>query len=220
MLELCHIGGMAEPTLDKCFPVHSAICHCLIGPTPSPSPMPESALFTNLDGIPNPSFMCHLLAGTLCTGALRPGDRFPGTSLLSRPLRPGIAASSGPASGVVSHGPAARPAVLLPVPLRHVCLRSAGLKQFPLDWCPSGHSRLIPRWILSRGVRPFPVHRCPAGSSRLVSRRPLSIDVRLVISTCCRPVPFGWFPHRCTRRGVAVYPDPAGRAYSNARAGV
>ena len=99
MLGWCHIGGMAEPTLDKCFPVHSAICHCLIGPTPSPSPMPESALFTNLDGIPNPSFMCHLLAGTLCTGALRPGDRFPGTSLLSRPLHPGIAASSGTGSG-------------------------------------------------------------------------------------------------------------------------
>ena len=53
MLELCHIGGMAEPTLDKCFPVHSAICHCLIGPTPSPSPMPESALFTNRDRPPS-----------------------------------------------------------------------------------------------------------------------------------------------------------------------
>ena len=143
-----------------------------------------------------------------------------GPYLLSSRLRPGIAASRGPASGVVSHGPAARPAVLLPVPLRHVCLRSAGLKQFPLDWCPSGHSRLISRRILSRGVRPFPVHRCPAGSSRLVSGRPLSIDLRSVISTCCRPVPLGCFPPRCIRGGVAVYPDPAGRAYSNARAGV
>ena len=143
-----------------------------------------------------------------------------GPYLLSSPLRPGIAASRGPASGVVSHGRAARPAVLLPVPLRHVCLRSAGLKLFALDWCPSGHSRLLSRRILSCGVRPFTLHRCPEGSSRLVSGRPLSIDLRSVISTCCRPVPLGWFPHRCTRRGVAVYPDPAGRAYSNARAGV
>ena len=122
-----------------------------------------------------------------------------GPYLLSSPLRPGIAASRGPASGVVSHGRAARPAVLLPVPLRHVCLRSAGFKPFALDWCPSGHSRLISRRILSRGVRPFPVHRCPAGSSRLVSGRPLSIDLRSVISTCCRPVPLGCFPPRCIR---------------------
>jgi hypothetical protein len=122
-----------------------------------------------------------------------------GPYLLSSPLRPGIAASRGPASGVVSHGRAARPAVLLPVPLRHVCLRSAGFKPFALDWCPSGHSRLISRRILSRGVRPFPVHRCPAGSSRLVSGRCLSIDLGSVISTCCRPVPLGCFPPRCIR---------------------
>ena len=50
--------------------------------------------------------------------------------LLSSHLRPGIAASRGPASGVVSHGPAARPAVLLPVPLRHVAL-------FYVHRCPS-----------------------------------------------------------------------------------
>ena len=133
-----------------------------------------------------------------------------GPYLLSSHLRPGRAASRGPASGVVSHGPAARPAVLLPVPMRHVCLRSAGLKLFALDWCPSGHSRLLSRRILSHGVRPI---RCPAGSSRLVSVRPPTIDFRSVISTCCGPVPLGWFPPRCTSRGVAVYPDPAGRAY-------
>ena len=143
-----------------------------------------------------------------------------GPYLLSSPLHPGIVASRGPASGAVSHGRAARPAVLLPVPLRHVCLRSAGLKPFALDWCPSGHSRLLSRRILSRGVRPLPLHRCPAGSSRRVSGRGLSIDFQSVISTCCRPVPLGWFPPRCTRRGIAVYPDPAGRAYNNARAGV
>ena len=135
-------------------------------------------------------------------------------------MRPGIPASRGPASGVVSHGRAARPAVLLPVPLRHVCLRSAGFKPFALDWCPSGHSRLLSRRILSRGVRPLPLHRCPAGSSRLVSGGGLSIDLRSVISTCCGPVPLGWFPPRCTRRGVALYLDPRGRAYSNTRAGV
>ena len=122
-----------------------------------------------------------------------------GPYLLSSHLRPGIPASRGPASGVVSHGPAARPAVLLPVPLRHVCLRSAGLKQFALDWCPSGHSRLPSRRILSRGVRPIPLHWCPAGSSRLASVRPLSIDLGSVISTCCRPVPLGCFPPRCIR---------------------
>ena len=143
-----------------------------------------------------------------------------GSYLLSSPLRPGIAASRGPASGVVSHGPAACTAVLLPVPVRHVCLRSAGLKLFALDWRPSGHSRLLSRRILSCGVRPFPLHRCPEGSSRLVSGRPLSIDLRSVISTCCRPVPLACFPPRCIRGGVAVYPDPAGRPYSNARAGV
>ena len=143
-----------------------------------------------------------------------------GPYLLSSPLRSGLAASRGPASGVVSHGAARCPAVLLPLPLRHVGLRSAGLKQFALDWCPYGHSRLRSRRILSRGVRPVPLHRCPAGSSRFVSDRRLSIHFRSVISTCCGPVPLGWFPPRCTRRGVAVYPDPVGRAYSNARAGV
>ena len=130
--------------------------------------------------------------------------------LLSSPLRPGIAASRGPASGVVSHGRAARPAVLLPVPLRHVCLRSAGLKPFALGWCPSGHSHLLSRRILSRGVRPFPVHRCPAGSSRLVSGRPLSIDLRSVISTCCRPVPLGCFPPRCTAEQLRYIPSRQG----------
>ena len=136
-----------------------------------------------------------------------------GPYLLSSPLRPGIAASRGPASGVVSHGRAARPAVLLPVPLRHVCLRSAGFKPFALDWCPSGHSRLLSRRILSHGVRPIPLYQCAAGSCRLVSIRPLSIDFRSVISTCRGSIPLGWFPPRCTSRGVAVYPDPAGRAY-------
>ena len=53
MLGWCHLGGMAEATLNKCFPVHSDICRCLLGPTPSPSPMPESALFTNLDRPPS-----------------------------------------------------------------------------------------------------------------------------------------------------------------------
>ena len=143
-----------------------------------------------------------------------------GPYLLSSHLRPRRAGSRGPASVVVSHGPAARPAVLLPVPMRRVCLRSAGLKLFALDWCPSGHSRLLSRRILSHGVRPIPLYRCAAGSSRLVSVRPLSIDFRSVISTCCGPVPLGWFPPRCTSRGVAGYPDTAGRAYSNARAGV
>ena len=139
---------------------------------------------------------------------------------LSNPLCQRIAGSRGPASGVVSHGPAVRPAVLLQVPLRHVCLRSAGLKPFALDWYPSGDSRLLSRRILSRGVRSLPLHRCAAGSTRLVSGRPLSIDFRSVISTCFRPVPLGCFPPRCTRRGAAVYPDPAGRAHSYARAGL
>ena len=104
-----------------------------------------------------------------------------GPYLLSSHLRPGIPASRGPASGVVSHCPAGRPGVLLPAPLRHVCLRSAGLKQFALDWCPSGHSRLLSRRILSRGVRSLPilsicVRRAPlalfrAGHSRLTSGR-------------------------------------------------
>ena len=143
-----------------------------------------------------------------------------GPYLLSSHLRPGIPASRGPASGVVSHCPAGRPGVLLPAPLRHVCLRSAGLKQFALDWCPSGHSRLLSRRILSRGVRPIPLHWCPAGSSRLASVRPLSSDFRSFNSTCCGPVPLVWFPPRCTRRGVALYLDPRGRAYSNTRAGV
>ena len=132
---------------------------------------------------------------------------------LSNPLCQRIAGSRGPASGVVSHGPAARPAVLLPVSVRHVGLRSAGLKLFALDWCPSGHSRMLSRRILSHGIRPIPLYQCPAGASRLVSLRPLSIDFRSVISTCRRSIPLGWFPPRCTSRGVAVYPDPAGRAY-------
>ena len=136
-----------------------------------------------------------------------------GPYLLSSHLRPGRAASRGPASGVVSHGPAARPAVLLPVSVRHVGLRSAGLKLLALDWCPSGHSRLLSRRILSHGIRPIPLYQCPAGASRLVSLRPLSIDFRSVISTCRGSIPLGWFPPRCTSRGVAVYPDPAGRAY-------
>ena len=80
-----------------------------------------------------------------------------GPYLLSSHLRPRRAASRVLASVVVSHGPAARPAVLLPVPMRRVCLRSAGLKLFALDWCPSGHSRLLSRRILSHGVRPIPL---------------------------------------------------------------
>ena len=143
-----------------------------------------------------------------------------GPYLLSSHLRPRRAGSRGPASVVVSHGHAARPTVRLPVPMRRVCLRSAGVELFALDWCPSGHSRLLSRRILSHGVRPIPLYQCAAGSCRLVSIRPLSIDFRSVISTCCGPVPLGWFPPRCTSRGVAGYPDPAGRAYSNARAGV
>ena len=143
-----------------------------------------------------------------------------GPYFLSRHLRPGIPASRGPASGVVSHCPAGRLHVLLPEPLRHVCLRSAGLKQFPLAWCPSGQSSLLSRRIISCGVRPIPLHWCPAGSSRLASVRPLSSDFRSFNSTCCGPVPLVWFPPRCTRRGVALYLDPRGRAYSNTRAGV
>ena len=114
-----------------------------------------------------------------------------GPYLLSSHLRPRRAASRGPAPVVVSHGPAARPAVLLPVPMRRACLRSAGLKRFALDWCPSGHSRLLSRRILSHGVRLIPLYRCAAGSSRIVSIRPLSIGIRSVISTCCGPVPLG-----------------------------
>ena len=89
-------------------------------------------------------------------------------------------------------------------------LRSTGYRPFPLDWCPSGHSRLLSSRILSRGGRPLPLHPCPAVSSRLVSGRPLSIDFRPYISTCFRPVPLGWSPPRCTRRRVAVYPHRQG----------
>ena len=145
---------------------------------------------------------------------------FPGYPCCTALCVPGSLLHVAPLPAVVSHGRAARPAVLLPVPLRHVCLRSAGLKPFALDWCPSGHSRLLSSRILSRGVRPLPLHRCPAGSSRLVSGRPLSIDFRSVISTCFRPVRLGCFPPPCTRTGVPVYPDTAGRAYTFARAGV
>ena len=133
---------------------------------------------------------------------------------LSNHLCQRIAGSRGPASGVVSHGPAVRAAVLLQVPVRHVCLNHlASLKPFDLDWHQSSDSRLLSRRIISRGVRSLPLHRCAAGSTRLVSGRPLSIDFRSLISTCCGPVPLAWFPPRCTRRGVAVYPDPARRAY-------
>ena len=44
MLRWCHIGGMAEPTLNKCFPVHCDICRCTL----AHHPMPEGTLFTNL----------------------------------------------------------------------------------------------------------------------------------------------------------------------------
>ena len=44
MLGWCHIGWMAEPNLNKCFPVHCDICRCTL----AHHPMPEGALCTNL----------------------------------------------------------------------------------------------------------------------------------------------------------------------------
>ena len=114
------------------------------------------------------------------------------------------------------HGPAARPAVLLPVPMRHVCLMSAALRLFHLHWYPSGRSGLVSCRILSLGVRPLPRHRCPVGSSRLVSGMSLSIDLRSIHldlfhtrssrlatgrfhSACIWPVALGCLPVGCSR---------------------
>ena len=153
---------------------------------------------------PPPSlyFMCPMLTGTLCTETRCPTDRLPGT-----PCCPAVCVSGSllhvvPLPRIGSHGPAARPVIIL---------QSPGGKLVS--------DQQVKHSFLSIGVRLVTLHRC-AGSSRRAAGRPVSIDFRSVMSTCLGRVPLGWFTQRLTRRGVAVHPDPAGRAQSNSRAGV
>ena len=104
------------------------------------------------------------------------------------------------AGGGTCHGPAARPAVPLPVPMRHASIISLALKLFHLHWSPSGRSGL----------------QFPVGSSPLVSGRFLATGVPLValglypacpsrvtcgqfIPTCFRPVPLALLPAGSTQ---------------------
>ena len=90
---------------------------------------------------------------------------FMGSLLNAAPL-------AGSRGGGTCHGPAARPVVLLPVPMRHVSLISPALKLFHLHWYPSGRSGL----------------QFPVGSSPLVSGRFLATGVRLLplgLSSAC-----------------------------------
>jgi hypothetical protein len=123
---------------------------------------PEDTLFKNigplipwnqllsLSGPPPPCsyFMCPMLTGTLCTLNRRPTDRLPGTPCCPAVCVPGSLLHVAPLPGVCTHGTAARPAVILAVPLRHDFLGSSGERPFPLDWRPSGHSRLLSSRIL------------------------------------------------------------------------
>ena len=140
---------------------------------------------------PTPPSRVTCLLGPFARGPCVQGLEFPEHPCCPGRCVPGSLLHVAPLPVVVAHGPPARPAGILPVPLQHDCLIPTGERQFPLDWCPSGHSRLLSSRILSRGVRPLPLHRCPAGYSRLVSGRPISIDFRSVISTCFRPVRLG-----------------------------
>ena len=103
-----------------------------------------------------------------------------GPYLLSSHLRPRRAGSRGPASVVVSHGPAARPTGLFPVPLRHDRLRSTGENNFlsigvspvTLACFPVASSRVVSDRFLSTGVRPVRLALLRAGRSRLTCGRP------------------------------------------------
>ena len=109
-----------------------------------------------------------------------------GPYLLSSPLRSGLAASRGPASGVVSHGAARCPAVLLPLPLRHVGLRLVSVRSlspaFPSDpfaWCPTGSSPPVSGGLLSLCFGPAPLDSLPVGHLDLLRAR----------SSCLVPAP-------------------------------
>ena len=117
------------------------------------------------------------------------------------------------AGGGTCHGPAARPAVLLPVPMRHVSIISLALKLFHLHWSPSGRSAL----------------QFPVGASPFVSGRFLATGVPVVALglypacpsrlTCGQSIPTWFSPvphcvtdmfHSASIRSVALGRFPVG----------
>ena len=152
-------------------------------------------------------------------GARRPEARFPGISLLYSPLRPGIAASRGPASeGRVSrsccslrgHSPSPS-AAWLSDQLDIDSFLSIGVRPVTLACFPVGSSRVVADRFLSTRVRPCLLALFRAGPSRLTSAVHLDLF----------PARFSWLVpapvHPQTSCGIS---PPAGREYRNARAGV
>ena len=131
---------------------------------------------------------------SIYTETRRPTDRLPGTACCSNVCVPGSLLHAVLLPRIASHSLAGRPVFIL---------QSSGGKLVS--------DQQVKHSFLSIGVRLVTLHRC-AGSSRRAAGRPVSIDFRSVMSTCLGRVPLGWFTHRFTRRGVAVHPDPAGRA--------
>ena len=180
----CHILGESGTSPQQMFPCISTWPAAGSGPHLSPARIPEGKLFRDLGPPipldpgykflrpplrPTPPSCVTCLLGPFARGPDVQGLDFPGPPCCPARCVPGSRLHVAPLPGVVSHGPAARPAGLLPVPLRHDCLRSTGERQFPLDWCQSGHSRLLSSRIISRGVRPLPLAFFRAGPSRSTS---------------------------------------------------
>ena len=158
--------------------------------------------------------MCALLPGAIGTGPCFIELDMPGIPAvwpsaswdrcLTRPRSRGLGAC---------HGPAARPAVLLPVPMRHVSIISVALKLIDQHWSPSVHSAL----------------QFPVGASPFVSGRFLATGVPVVALglypacpsrlTCGQSIPTWFSPvphcvtdmfHSASIRSVALGRFPVG----------
>ena len=108
------------------------------GPHLSPARIPERKLSRNLGPPipldpdykflrsplrPTPPSCVTCLLGPFARGPCVQGIDFPGPPCCPGRCIPGSLLQVAPVPGVVAHGPPARPAGILPAPLRHDCLR-------------------------------------------------------------------------------------------------
>jgi hypothetical protein len=93
--------------------------------------------------------------------------------------------------GGTCHEHAARPAVLLPVPTRHVSIISVALKLIDQHWSPSVHSALQ-----------FPVGASPFVSGRFLATGVVALGLYLACPsrwTCGQSIPTWFSPVGCSR---------------------
>ena len=150
------------------------------GPHLSPARIPERKLFRNLDPPipldtdykflrspihPTPSSCVTCLLGPFARVPDVQGLDFPGYPCCPALCAPGSLLHVAPLPGVVSHGPAARSADILPVPLRH---------DSQINWLKTVSSRLVSVRSLSPAFQSDPLAWCPTASSPPVSGRFLS----------------------------------------------